>query len=252
MLSLSSLTLVLALLISTYLTQRSIQDPNDNITRQIYQPAVQGKRENGSSTKMTRDRVKVMVDPRYQILRNLPFLVANLSHLVLVLFLRRNNETNIHEAICPHSENLNLALFSWNWYTASCIIAMIIGGLGRIKAYNDLGKNFTFAIQRPSHLVSNGLYRYVQHPSYTAQVFVMVGHSLLTWRWDGAIGCWLSAGWRDALTGKGWVAFAALFAIGVSAATLRVRDEERMLKSSFEQEWEGWRRQRKRFVPGLF
>jgi protein-S-isoprenylcysteine O-methyltransferase Ste14 len=46
--------------------------------------------------------------------------------------------------------------------------------------------------------------------------------------------------------------FAVLVVMIVMGVTLRVRDEERVLKERFGSEWEEWRKGRKRSLPGVF
>lgn len=63
--------------------------------------------------------------------------------------------------ICPNPENLNPSLFSWNPQTFLMMLFLYAGGVMRIVTYNQLGKNFTYELARPSSLKTDGLYKYV-------------------------------------------------------------------------------------------
>jgi len=124
----------------------------------------------------------------------------------------------------------------------------------RLLCYYTLGPNFTFQLATPGRLTTIGLYAYLQHPSYTFQIIVLLAYTFLTLRRDGAVGCWL----------PGWVVESEQIGIGIKAAlgmglvgglwglAIRVRDEERMLRERFGREWEDWHKRTKRFVPGVF
>ena len=64
----------------------------------------------------------------------------------------------------------------------------------------------------------------------------------------GSAGCWLPSA---AVEWMG-VVLAVLGGIAVWGLSVRVRDEEEMLKREFGREWEVWHGRTKRFVPGVF
>ncbi|KAF4337994.1 prenyl cysteine carboxyl methyltransferase [Fusarium beomiforme] len=154
--------------------------------------------------------------------------------------------------LCPHPENLNKELFSWNPYTSGCLALVIfIGGPLRLTAFAQLGSNFTFQLGPPDTLMTEGMYRYVQHPGYTGQILVLIVNLALFLRWDGAFGCWLPHDMRMALNGWG-LPISVVLVLGIIRRLLmRVRDEEKMLKETFGEKWVAWHRVTKRFVPGI-
>lgn len=69
-------------------------------------------------------------------------------------------------------------------------------------------------------------------------------------RVDGVVGCVLP---RGVVSWGGWWWIGMGFiGLGVYAGTARVRDEEKMLKETFGEEWVEWSGRTKRFVPGVF
>ncbi|KAF9767115.1 hypothetical protein IL306_000380 [Fusarium sp. DS 682] len=155
--------------------------------------------------------------------------------------------------VCPHPENLNKELFSWNAYTSGCLAMIIcIGGPLRLTAFAQLGSNFTFQLGPPDNLMTEGIYRYVQHPGYTGQIVVLIVNLALFLRWDGAFGCWLPHGIRTKVNGWGLACcFILVFGI-IRRLMMRVKDEEKMLKETFGDKWVTWNRVTARFVPGVF
>jgi protein-S-isoprenylcysteine O-methyltransferase Ste14 len=156
--------------------------------------------------------------------------------------------------MCPHPQNLDyLLLFSWSAYTTACLITVcLVRAPLRLAAFSTLGRNFTFQLHTPSSLTTTGMYRYIQHPSYTGQVLLVGGNLAAFWRWDEALGCWVVPGVRAALSGWGRIVFSLFLVLAVSGLRRRVADEERMLKEKFGDEWVRWHGATKQFVPGLF
>lgn len=68
------------------------------------------------------------------------------------------------------------------------------------------------------------------------------------YRPDGVPACWVGEG----IQGGMWWVMAGCLVVGFVLLGGRVRDEEVMLKESFESEWEVWSGRTRRFVPGLF
>ena len=99
----------------------------------------------------------------------------------------------------------------------------------------------------------DGLYRYMQHPSYTGAFFANVAFISFFWRVDGPLACWLSAPWTARLW---WMNGGALFSWTVLSmlGTLwkRIPEEEAMMKKEFGKEWVEYHRHTKRFIPGVF
>jgi uncharacterized membrane protein len=64
--------------------------------------------------------------------------------------------------ICPHPGHLSPMKFQWSLLTIVSIVCQILGGVIRVLAYEQLGKNFTYQLATPSGLVTGGLYKYVR------------------------------------------------------------------------------------------
>jgi len=230
MLSLTNVSFALALLLSSYLTVLCSTPPNPTPTRIWKQD---GLGYYASSSAATIRRV----------------LVAGLTvcHVALVLALPDAR------GICPHTANLSARLFKWSPYTLACLFVIICVGVPlRLKSFQRLGKNFTFNLAQPDRLTTTGIYSYIQHPSYTGQVLVLGLNAILFLRWDGSLACWIPETVSGLLKGWGSVAFALIFLLMAWKLSLRVKDEEAMLRETFGQEWERWHHSTKRFVPGIF
>jgi protein-S-isoprenylcysteine O-methyltransferase Ste14 len=151
---------------------------------------------------------------------------------------------------CPRPENLNPNLFTWSPTSIICTTLILIAAPIRLLAFKQLGPNFTFKLAQPKNLVTTGLYKYVQHPSYITNITVMMANSYLIWRRDGVLACWLS----ESVLNSGWWKVVAVFFWGVAILAMRMRivDEEKMMKETFGKEWEVWHARTKRFIPGVF
>ncbi|KAL2104880.1 hypothetical protein VUR80DRAFT_9416 [Thermomyces stellatus] len=162
---------------------------------------------------------------------------------------------NIPASILRHgaANGLNTDLLTWTPATAVPLALILCAGAPlRLGSYASLGKNFTFALAAPTRLNTTGIYRYVQHPSYTGAITLLVSNAALLCRTDGVLSCWVPPRWYDLVRRLAWIA--APVWIGVLALGLwtRVRQEERMLKAKFGTEWEEWHAKTPRFLPWLF
>jgi protein-S-isoprenylcysteine O-methyltransferase Ste14 len=102
----------------------------------------------------------------------------------------------------------------------------------RLAAVFALGRRFTglVAIQEGHRLKTNGLYRYLRHPSYTGALLYMAGYVLV-------FRCWL-----------GLLLIAATLAILFA----RMNAEEALLESEFGEEYASYRRRTWRLVPWVY
>lgn len=155
------------------------------------------------------------------------------------------------EQICPHPENINPQVMMWSVISTASLLLIFVGSYVRLSAFGGLGKSFTFHLAAPDHLVTTGVYNWVQHPSYTGAGMVLSGVVFLFFRWDAAPACWISPLAISQLQGWGLCTSLALLGASFWALGIRVLDEENMLKHAFGREWEDWHRSTKRFIPGL-
>ncbi|RGP72154.1 isoprenylcysteine carboxyl methyltransferase [Fusarium longipes] len=144
---------------------------------------------------------------------------------------------------------LNMNLITWTPSTAIPLALIFCAGIPlRLIPYASLGKDFTFALRKPDRLKTTGIYRYVQHPSYTGLLILIFSNAALFGRLDGPISCWIPSEYYNPLYWMlGLIApTASLFLYGVWK---RVSEEEKMLKSAFGKEWETWHANTARFIP---
>lgn len=153
------------------------------------------------------------------------------------------------------SNALDPSLLTWSSYTIIPLVIIIcIGAPLRLIPYAALAKDFTFALTEPDRLVTTGIYGLVQHPSYTGLAALFFGNSLLYYRYDTPlVACLCPPGWMPYIKilaiAVVWPAFVCAGAFGIS---VRVRQEEKMLKAKFGKEWESWNTRTARFIPYVF
>jgi protein-S-isoprenylcysteine O-methyltransferase Ste14 len=145
-----------------------------------------------------------------------------------------------------------MSVFTWSPTTVASLFIMFLGAYIRLSAYGGLGKNFTFHLAAPDQLVTSGIYRWMQHPSYTGQFMIYLGCMGVFLRWDGVPGCWIGGNILERLVGYGVPAGVAIVVWSSTMLGMRVKDEEGMLRQEFGEKWEVWHRLTPRFVPGLF
>ncbi|KAJ1337811.1 protein-S-isoprenylcysteine O-methyltransferase [Microdochium nivale] len=153
------------------------------------------------------------------------------------------------------ANGLSTSLLTWTPYTAvPLFIIILIGAPLRLIPYSALAQNFTFALAEPDRLMTSGIYSIVQHPSYTGLAALFFGNSVMYYRYDTPmIACLIPPEWYPLaklfIMGFIWPAF--VFA-GVFGISVRVKQEERMLKNKFGKEWVQWHKRTARFIPGVF
>jgi protein-S-isoprenylcysteine O-methyltransferase Ste14 len=113
-------------------------------------------------------------------------------------------------------------------------VAMIIVGLAiRWTAILVLGRAFSVnvAIRTGQQLRTDGLYRWVRHPSYSGFLFILAAVAVATRSWLGAV----------------LVVIPCLVAL-----SYRIRVEEAALSSAFGPEYIAYCERTKRLIPGLY
>jgi protein-S-isoprenylcysteine O-methyltransferase Ste14 len=101
------------------------------------------------------------------------------------------------------------------------------------RSHADLGTNWSITLEiRESHrLVTEGLYRYVRHPMYSALLLYGFGQAVVIPNW---------------VAGPFYaVAMVLLFA-------LRLRPEEELMRDQFNGEYDAYASRTKRLVPGIW
>lgn len=166
-------------------------------------------------------------------------------HTILILFSGHGS------ALCLNPDQLNPDLFSWSAYTTSFIVIIAVASPIRLLAYAQLGENFTFELAKPTKLISTGLYRYMQHPSYAPFFLTTSATYFFMLRLDGAAACVLPSALVK-IPGLSLAGAVALSKMTWDVMATRVRDEEEMMQREFGKEWETYHRRTKRFIPGIF
>lgn len=230
MADIAELSLVAAILFAGYLSVQCITPPNPT-PKQTWKKDF--LRIYGSSTLIGVMRVVLA----------LPFIY----HASLVLALPQPKEQ-----LCLHPDHLKRHLFTWNSTTvASLLLIFLVGAPLRFGAFNGLGKNFTFGLAAPDKLTTDGIYKYIQHPSYTGLSVVIIAIHIMILRWDAAPGCLIPNEYFQMLDGWGYAGNVAFLVILVQQVFVRVWEEEAMLKEVFGAEWERWHTSTARFIPWI-
>ena len=112
------------------------------------------------------------------------------------------------------------------------LFSFFAGSILRLAAVFVLGRRFSglVAIQPGHQLKTDGLYRYIRHPSYTGLIASMIGYVLI---FRSVIGLLLNI---------------VLFLFLVS----RMNDEESFLKAHFGDEYRNYRLRTRRLVPFVY
>ena len=101
------------------------------------------------------------------------------------------------------------------------------------RSHADLGTNWSITLEvREGHrLITQGVYRGVRHPMYSALLLHSVGHALVIPNWVAGL--------------SNLVAFAVVFA-------LRIGAEERMMSQQFGNEYGAYAARTKRLIPRVW
>jgi protein-S-isoprenylcysteine O-methyltransferase Ste14 len=217
-------------LLSAYLTYRSITSPNPPPAKPY-----------------AGDRISSFFGPVALLLRRINVLFLQLALVFVALTF-----SNPPRQTCPHPSNLNPILFTWTTYTTTCVLDNLRGCSTAACCVSRLGSEFHVSTDSPGSAYNGGIYKYMQHPNYTGQAIVLAANLALFVRWDGALGSWIPPDKLEGLRGWCSTVFVVLAAMSVLGIGTRVRDEERMLKVKFGKDWEEWHRRTKRFIPGVF
>ena len=101
------------------------------------------------------------------------------------------------------------------------------------RSHADLGTNWsiTLEVRQEHRLITQGVYRGIRHPMYSALALYAVGHALVIPNWVAGL--------------SNMIALAILLA-------LRVGAEERMMAEQFGAEYTAYSARTKRLVPGIW
>jgi protein-S-isoprenylcysteine O-methyltransferase Ste14 len=110
---------------------------------------------------------------------------------------------------------------------------MLAGLVVRWTAILSLGKAFSanVAIRDGQTVKSDGLFRFVRHPSYTGMLLILA-----------AIG----------LTTRNWIALLLVVVPSMAALLYRIHVEEAVLEQAFGNAYYGYRVRTSRLLPGIY
>jgi protein-S-isoprenylcysteine O-methyltransferase Ste14 len=110
---------------------------------------------------------------------------------------------------------------------------MIVGLTIRWTAVASLGRSFSanVAIRAEQCLKTNGLFRFVRHPSYFGLLLVIAAIGIHT---------------------HNWIGFAVSVIPPFTALSYRIHVEEVALKAAFGEAYEAYSRRTKRLIPGIY
>jgi protein-S-isoprenylcysteine O-methyltransferase Ste14 len=153
--------------------------------------------------------------------------------------------------LCPNRHLVSPSFFTWSAFTIVSQSAILFGAAIRLLCFRTLGPDFSFQLTMPGKLKTGGLYAWVQHPSYTGSILMLLGNLGYMFRSDGAQGCWIPPRLQGlAFWANGGVWFLDLAAI-ILGIRQRVQVEEGMLREKFGKDWVAWNKKTARFIPGV-
>jgi protein-S-isoprenylcysteine O-methyltransferase Ste14 len=130
--------------------------------------------------------------------------------------------------------HLRWAMAGDGWAAVAAGLTVAVLGIGfRVWAILTLGPLFKFVvvIQHEHHVVDNGPYRFLRHPSYT-----------------GALGALLGIG----IALDNWLAAAAIVLIPLAAVLIRIKVEETRLTAALGPEYGQYAARTQRLIPGVW
>lgn len=157
--------------------------------------------------------------------------------------------------LCPQRDFVRIAnptVFTWNNALVALLTLNILAGFIRIAAFRNLGQNFTFSLREPDGLVTSGIHKFMQHPSYTGLIPMTMVMMWIYFRFDGYAACWIPGRFLKPLIGVQYYLMAFLGTVFVVGSWARVADEEKMLKRVFGKQWIDYHTRTARFIPGVF
>lgn len=116
---------------------------------------------------------------------------------------------------------------------AAGVVLYVVGLWLFHRSHADLGEfwSITLEVREEHRLVTEGVYRRIRHPMYSALFLYSLGQALVVPNW---------------VAGPAYgVSFGLLFA-------LRIRAEERMMREAFPGDYEAYAARTKRLIPGVW
>ena len=132
----------------------------------------------------------------------------------------------------PYVDRHNLGTLDGDAARYFGLLAFLAGSLIRLMTLFALGNRFSalVAVQPDHRLKTDGVYRFVRHPSYLGALLAMAGWTLVFRSGPGLL----------------------LALLMIPFVLVRIQDEERFLASEFGDEYERYRRRTWRLLPLVY
>ena len=195
--------------------------------------------------------------PKGMLVARIITLLITFHHVTLALSLSHTLPPSpaLQTITCSTPQHLDPRLFTWSLPTILTLSLLYIGISLRLRAYSELGTNFTFRVAAPDKLVTSGVYTHIRHPTYTGLLIVLIAYYLLLIQPRGVLSCWAGVVGEE-MVGEGRYAY-ALPVVGFSVfismfMVWRVKEEEAVMEKEFGEKWRRYRAGTKKFVPFVY
>jgi protein-S-isoprenylcysteine O-methyltransferase Ste14 len=113
------------------------------------------------------------------------------------------------------------------------VVSLTVGLWLFARSHADLGTNWSITLEvREKHqLITQGVYRHIRHPMYSALLIYSIGQALVL---------------------PNWIAGPSYGVAMVLLVALRLAREERMMLDEFGSDYDAYMRRTKRLVPGVW
>lgn len=113
------------------------------------------------------------------------------------------------------------------------LFLLVIGIVIRWVSINTLKKYFSsnITIQKDHKLITNGIYKYIRHPSYLGANLSFLGFGFVF---------------------ANFISFTLIFVVNFVVSVNRISFEEKILENNFGKDYENYKKNTKKLIPGLF
>lgn len=115
------------------------------------------------------------------------------------------------------------------WIMWAGVVFLLIGAVMLWRSHHDLGKNWTIvpAIRKKHTLITNGIYKHIRHPMYSAHFAWAIGQALVL---------------------PNWLAGLSFFVSMIPMYLFRVKKEEQVMIDEFGEEYKKYMKRTRRLV----
>ncbi|MDX1830156.1 MAG: isoprenylcysteine carboxylmethyltransferase family protein [Lutibacter sp.] len=129
--------------------------------------------------------------------------------------------------------NYNFRIAEGEFISYLGLLIICIGVILRLTIILSLGKFFTVnvTIKEDHRLKTNGFYKYLRHPSYTASLLSFIGFGISL---------------------NNWFSLLIIFIIILTAFLIRIKTEEKVLVNYFGVDYLNYRKSTKKIIPFIY